>query len=156
MPRYRIHSHSASHFHSVSFCCNECYFLLDQKVAKKSSRPDYRGFAIGTKPFGKNFSWTALRKGLASLGNASTFRMLLTNRNFSDPHFRGATIFPPATQWFNQRSITNVFILILILIFILILALLLYSFAIFCLIKKYPKNQVSLYRPPLLSFSSKK
>jgi hypothetical protein len=44
------HSHSHSHFHSVFFCCNECYFLLDQKVAKKSSGAEQ------TTPFSSQLS----------------------------------------------------------------------------------------------------
>ncbi len=79
-----IHFHSVSRSVSVSIL----HFLLDQKVKQKIKSHPRRS--------GKMFSWTSCGKYgriaiRPSLEMRSTFRMLLTNRNFSNPHFRGAT-----------------------------------------------------------------
>jgi hypothetical protein len=53
---------------------------------------------VAPKPFGKNILLDIMRKVRAYCNTPlhemqSTFRMLLPNRNFSDPHFRDATEF---------------------------------------------------------------
>ncbi len=95
---------------SFSFC-SFLHFSLDQKVVKKSSRPDSEASLIWTKPFGIFPPARRDRRGVpakpgrgGSLGQHSEKASLRSEMQalfaccnpieiFSDPHFRGATDF---------------------------------------------------------------
>jgi hypothetical protein len=76
--------------------------LLDQKVKQKikSHRPDASGRS-GEISLGHH------AESFASLVTTSAFRMLLPNRNFTFPRFRGATSFPHLPQHQKDELVTN-------------------------------------------------